>query len=228
MSWRAAFFRSLTDWPFWAAVGISLAAAALRIAPLREGLWLDELHTAWCAVGSLKEVAERAAIGNQGPLFFWLEWLLIGLFGPSELALRLPSFLAGSMLPMAVYFFARRLGTAGMGVLAAALVAVDPLGIFYSSEARPYALVQLLAVVHLAIAAEMVRKPSWQARAGWIASAAVLFYLHYTTALLLAAEIVFYALIMLLRPRWVAYRWTSAVMDLAIVAAVCLPVVGRL
>src|SRR5262245_54747755 len=74
----------------------------------------------------------------------------------------------------------------------------------------------------------MVRKSSLQARAGWIASAAVLFYLHYTTALLLAAEIVFYALIMLLRPRWVAYRWTSAVMDLAILAAICLPAVGQL
>src|SRR5262245_22650432 len=141
MAWRAAFLKRWTNWPFPAVVGISLVAAAVRIEPLRESLWLDELHTAWCAVGSLDELAQRAAIGNQGPLFYWLEWLLLGLFGPSELALRLPSFLAGSMLPMAVYFFARRLGTAGMGVLAAALVAVDPLGIFYSSEARPYALV---------------------------------------------------------------------------------------
>src|SRR5262249_20725876 len=80
----------------------------------------------------------------------------------------------------------------------------------------------------LAIAAEMVRRPTGWTRADWLVSGAALFYLHYTTGLLLAAEIGFYALIVLLRPRWAAYRWTSALMDLVILAALCLPAVGHL
>ena len=62
-----------------------LVGAALRVWQARESLWLDELHTAWCALGSLAEVAPRAMIGNQSPLFFWFEWLLVQGFGPSEL-----------------------------------------------------------------------------------------------------------------------------------------------
>ncbi|MBW8885306.1 MAG: hypothetical protein JF612_11170, partial [Planctomycetia bacterium] len=92
----------MSDWPFLAAVGISLVGAALRIQPLGESLWLDELHTAWCAVGPLDEVAQRAAMGNQGPLFYWLEWLTLRLLGPNELSLRLISLLSASLLPLAV------------------------------------------------------------------------------------------------------------------------------
>src|SRR5206468_6541242 len=126
MSWRAGFSKRLSDWALWAAISISLVAAALRIPPLRESLWLDELHTAWCAVGPLDEVARRAAIGNQGPLFFWLEWLFLGILGPSELSLRLMSFVSGSLLPLAIFLLARRWKLETAGLVAAGLLAVDP------------------------------------------------------------------------------------------------------
>src|SRR5262245_22942566 len=87
-------------WPLVAASTLTLFAAALRLWHARESLWLDELHTAWCALGSLDEVVPRAAIGNQSPLFFWIEWLLVRIFGPSELMLRLSSLVAGSLLPL--------------------------------------------------------------------------------------------------------------------------------
>ena len=89
---------TLRDWPLLAALAICLVAAALRIPPLRDSLWLDELHTAWCAIGPLDEVAERAAMGNQSPVFYWLEWLLIEILGASESTLRL-IFLARSAPP---------------------------------------------------------------------------------------------------------------------------------
>src|SRR6478752_5310680 len=131
-------------WPLLAAFVLTLAAAALRLWQARESLWLDELHTAWCAEGALGEVTSRAAIGNQSPFFFWLEWLLIWVMGPSELSLRLPSILAGSLLPVAVFWLAARWASSGAGLLAAGLVAIDPQTIFYATEARPSALVQLL------------------------------------------------------------------------------------
>jgi hypothetical protein len=226
MSWRAAFSKRLNDWPFLAAIGITLVAGALRIESLREGLWLDELHTAWCAVGPLDEVAQRAAIGNQGPLFFWLEWLQITLLGPNELALRLLSFLTGSLLPLAVFLFARRWSTSGVGLVAASLVATNATEIFYSTEARPYALIQLLAVCHIAITAELISRPAIALRVSWVAVAAALFYLHFTAALVVPAELVTYGLINTIRPKSVAYRWPSLALDLILFVIVCLPAVG--
>src|SRR3954468_22303532 len=101
-------------WPLAAAILIAIVAAMMRIWQARESLWLDELHTAWCAVGGLGEVVQRASSGNQSRLFFWFEWLLVRVLGPSELSLRLPSIIAGSMLPIGVYWLAAR-GTSGGG-----------------------------------------------------------------------------------------------------------------
>src|SRR4051794_14964681 len=108
MDLRAAVTKFFADWPLVTAVGIGVVALALRIPPLGDSLWLDELHTAWCAIGPLDEVASRAALGNQSPVFFGLEWLLVGVVGESEVALRLPSLLAGTLLPLAVFLLARR------------------------------------------------------------------------------------------------------------------------
>jgi len=171
-----------------AAVGISLVGAALRIQPLGESLWLDELHTAWCAVGPLDEVAQRAAMGNQGPLFYWLEWLTLRLLGPNELSLRLISLLSASLLPLAVFLLARRWRAETAGLVAAGLIAVDPLSIFYATEARPYATLQLLAVLHVALTTEVVEQPTLRRRMTWIGVAVAMFYLHFTAALVIFAE----------------------------------------
>jgi hypothetical protein len=208
---------------------LTLLGCAFRVWQTRESLWLDELHTAWCATGSLAEVAERAAIGNQSPLFFWLEWALVRLLGPSELTLRLPSVLAGSVLPVAIYSLCRRWSLASwIGLLAAALIVFDPLSIFFATEARPYALVQLLATVHIGIAVEHFLRPTAVLRFAFVALAAILFHFHYTAALLLAAESILWALLIRTQPASVRHRWPAFALDLALVAILCLPAVGSL
>jgi len=188
--------------PLAALLTIVLIGAAMRFWQARESLWLDELHTAWCAMGPLVEVAPRATIGNQSPLFFWLSWLVVQLLGPSELAVRLPSLVAGSLLPVALYGLIRRWTCQPwLGVLAAWLTAVDPVQIFYATEARPYALVQLLAVLHIGILAELIARPRLWLHVALILIAALLFHLHYTAALLFPAEIAAVVLIGLMFPR---------------------------
>ncbi len=223
MSLRAAVTKSLTDWLLLTVIGISLVGLALRIAPLSESLWLDELHTAWCAIGPLDEVAPRAALGNQSPLFYWLEWLLIGVLGESELTLRLPSLIAGSLLPLAVFLLARRWKADVAGVVAAALIAVDPWSIFYATEARPYATQQLLAVIHVALTAELVVKPMLTMRLSWVGVAALLFHWHYTAALFIVAEVLFLIAACIASRTEMAYRWPKLLGDLALLAVLCLP-----
>jgi len=212
-----------------AAVVITAIATFLRFWQAGESLWLDELHTAWCAVGSLSEVAPRAAIGNQSPLYFWFEWLLVQVFGPSEFMLRLPSLVAGSLLPLALFGLAWRWTQSNVvGLTAAALIAVDHTAIFYATEARPYALVQLLAVVHIAIMAEVVERPIAWLRVAWIGLAAILFHLHYTAALLIPAELACWCVLRIGRPAETKYRLTMLLLDAATAVALCLPAFANL
>jgi hypothetical protein len=217
---------------------IAALAGAMQVWQARESLWLDELHTAWCAAGPLAEVAPRAATGNQSPLFFWLEWLLVQACGPRELALRLPSIVAGTLLPLALYCVARRwTGQPWLGVLAAWLVVFEPRQLFnaaearhfyFATEARPYALVELLAVVHMAVFVELLARPGLGRRMLFVLGGVLLFHLHYTAVLLIPAEIALYLLFRALRPPPEAYAGRSLALDLFLMAAFCLPALGHL
>jgi mannosyltransferase len=228
MSAPATLQQTPSRWPLFAAIGLTLVAVALRLPQIRESLWLDELHTSWCAVGSLGEVRPRAAIGNQSPLFFWLEWLLVRVLGPSEISLRLPILVAGSLLPLAMYLLAQRWASRGVGLLAAALMTVDEAAIFFATEARPYAVMQLLAIVHIAITLELTMRPTTALRVSWIAVAALLFHLHYTAALVIAAEVAFWGVAALTNSPPGTPQWRDRCVDIALLAALGLPALFNL
>lgn len=197
------------DWPprfsarFQIALLVAIVAlgAWLRWRSTADSLWLDELHTAWVAqAADWASLQQRAAMGNQSPLYYCGVAAIVRVLGPSELAMRLLSLVAGTLLPVACWGLARRLmvfdgqiGRLPYGLLAAWLVAVDPLAVFYSQEARPYACVQLAAALHVWLLVELLDRPTWPKRLGWIACGGLLFYLHYTAALVIGAEAVFVA-----------------------------------
>ena len=66
-------------------------AVGLHVPSCYESFWLDELHTARAIWGDFGEVSERAAVGNQTPLYFQLMWVWQQLAVESEVALRLSS-----------------------------------------------------------------------------------------------------------------------------------------
>ncbi len=167
--------------------------AVLRLSLMTESLWIDELHTAWTVDGTFFEVFSRAKMGNQGPVYFVAMWLWTQLFGSSEIALRLPSWLAGVALPVVVYVAVRRVDLEKheqtlVALLAAFFAATDPYAVFYSQEARPYAWVMVGSVLHFSGLVLWLRHPRRWQMACLVVGAAILFFLHYTTALLFAAE----------------------------------------
>ncbi|WP_145050722.1 hypothetical protein [Lignipirellula cremea] len=175
---------------------IVLVAAAVRWPGLQESFWVDELHTVWCVVGEQADVVPRAQFGNQAPLYFLGERLLTQTAGVSEAIVRMPSLIASvALCPLLfwlVWLWTRSLTG---GLLAAALAAVDSDLIFYGSEARPYACLQAVAVVHLLLLTRLLDRPPTQAarlalHAGFVLVGVLAFYLHYTAALLFLAEAV--------------------------------------
>ena len=187
----------------WLAIVLILAivvlAAVIRCTiSTGDTLWLDELHTAWAVGDGLSQVAGRAIDGNQNPLFFWLTWISIQLFGPHEFALRLVSVLAGTGLVAVAGWFTWRGSQSAIGVVVTGLiVAMDWRFIFYGTEARSYALMQLLAACQAFLLAKLMgwlrtnndqkQNESWLWPA-FVAISIALFYCHSMSVLLLVAE----------------------------------------
>ena len=86
--------------------------------------------------------------------------------GTSELALRLPSALCGIALVPVAYGIGRRLGEQRAAVALAALVAVHPLLVYYSQEARGYAAVALACAVGFLYFLDAARGAARRARVG--------------------------------------------------------------
>lgn len=135
------------------AIIILIAIIALgifaRISSMSEPMWLDECHTAWTVDADSPEVvADRAADGNQPPLYFLIVWAVTSVFGITEFALRLTSLVAGSLLMIVAAFWAKHLTNRwSAACLVAGLLAFDGQFIFYATEARSYAFVQLIGLL---------------------------------------------------------------------------------
>ena len=133
-----------------ALIALTALAAALRLPTLgSQSLWLDEVLTGNLARGSLGDLFHVVAQQEANPpLFYLVEWLWTRVAGTSEFALRLPSALCGIALVPVAYAIGKRLARrARPAVALAALVAVHPLLVYYSQEARGYAAVALACAV---------------------------------------------------------------------------------
>jgi mannosyltransferase len=129
---------------------LTLLGLALRAWHLgQNSLWIDEYASLRTALASLADIPAEALRHDafEPPLYFWLLHLVVAGIGQSEAALRLPSVLAGvATIPAFWLLTARLTGSSTTAHLAAALLAVNPLHVWYSQEARPYALLMCIAV----------------------------------------------------------------------------------
>lgn len=121
-------------------LSILAIALALRVPLLdRPSLWYDEAVTWSQSNGSLGHLFATVAADNHPPLHHLLLWLWIPLFGDSESALRSPSLIAGIAAVWLLYVLGKELGGRRAGLAAAFLLAISPFHIWYSAEARMYA-----------------------------------------------------------------------------------------
>ncbi|MFT5527285.1 MAG: mannosyltransferase [Pirellulaceae bacterium] len=169
---------------------IAVVALAIRLLQVNESLWVDELHTSWAVADDWKDVAPRAYIGNQHPLYFWLVRGIVSVAGQSEFSLRFLSLLSGVGFVVLTGAVARRFtGSELAGIVAATLVAIDREFIYFSQEARTYALVQLLGLIQVCCGYRLLYEAKLRWRFPFVGLSLLLFYLHYTTGLLLIGEL---------------------------------------
>jgi hypothetical protein len=146
---------------FW--LGVILAAGlVMRVDRLGgRSYWFDEGFT-WKLIGfPWREMIERIARDNHVPGYFLLAKLWAGAFGDSPWSLRFLSVLMGELAILGVYLLVREAfqegrpeeradarvtdGAAGVGLLAATLVAFSVFQIRWATEVRMYSLGAALA-----------------------------------------------------------------------------------
>jgi hypothetical protein len=173
-----------------ALIALTALAAALRLPTLSsQSLWLDEVLTAQLARGNLGDLFHRVAEQEANPPVFYLaEWVWTRIAGTGELALRLPSALCGIALVPVAYAIGRRLGSARAGTALAALVAVHPLLVYYSQEARGYAAVTLACAVGFLYFLRAIEGE--RGSLGWAVASAVALGIHYFAIFPIAIEAV--------------------------------------
>src|ERR1700730_17458954 len=135
----------------WALAALTAAGAALRFSTLGvQSFWLDEAVTHRLVSGSLGAMF-RAIPHSEStpPLYYVLAWVWVRIFGAHEVGLRSFSAVFGTATIVLIALVARRVAGERAAVAAAALAAANPLLIWYSQEARAYALLVALCALSL-------------------------------------------------------------------------------
>jgi hypothetical protein len=183
-----------------AVAGLTLLGALLRFPTLdRQSFWLDELVTVSLLDHGLGDVLREVPRNEATPfLYYVVAWVWGSAFGLGEVGIRTLSALAGTATVPVAYGAGAVLVSRRTGVVAAALVAVNPFLIWYSQEARSYALLALLgAGTVLAFGHGLRGSRSWLVAWGVLSGLAIA--THYYALFLVAAEVVW--LIARVRPR---------------------------
>jgi 4-amino-4-deoxy-L-arabinose transferase-like glycosyltransferase len=176
-----------------------VVATALRCLRLEQNsLWFDEVTSLLTARAPLAELPAVALEGHalNPPLYFWLLHVVLSVLGESETALRLISVIAGILTIPLMWLLAREItGSTRAANLSGVLLAIHPLHIWFSQEARPYALLVLLqaaALYCLAVALKGRGRRWW---AGFVVSSSLAILTH-----------VFGLIHLLVGASWVVFR----------------------
>ena len=120
-------------------LAILLVALGLRLRGFGESMWLDELFTSSYFCGHPLVLARTLYTDIHPPAYFVFIHFWIRVFGDGEIWLRLPPLLSGLASLWLIFQLGKRYRDEATGWVAAALLALSPVHIWYSAEARPYA-----------------------------------------------------------------------------------------
>jgi mannosyltransferase len=187
----------------WTLAGLTALGLAIRFSTLGlQSYHHDEVITAGRVIsGSFGHMLhEVKASESNPPLYYVLAWGWARAFGDAEFGLRSLSALFGAATVPALYFATRELSSRRAGLIAAAIAAVNPVLIWYSQEARSYAVLVFFCALSFAFFARSLRTRQGRDLALWALSSALAFSSHYFAAFLIGIEALW--LLVALRSRW--------------------------
>lgn len=182
-----------------ALVIMMIVGGALRAYRLDyQSLWNDEIVTWVSAQGSAWRIAtQRVENSNIPPLYY----LVVGASLPLqsrigvEAALRATSVLVGVLSIPLLFVVVRTWLDERVALLTAAAMTVSPFHVWYSQEARPYALLLCLSLVALYCLQQALAQPGrWEWKAATAVATAATFYCHTVGAAFIAFVVAYVAI----------------------------------
>ncbi len=170
----------------WAMVGITLLGALLRLPQLgAQSIAFDEGYSV--AVGSADWSTLFQATLSSGvhpPLFYILYKLVLPLWGISEFGARFIAVVFGLLTIPLLYRLGHLMFNRQAGLLAAMLLAVNPLHTWLSQEARMYIILILLSTGNMLLFWQALRTGQRKYWIGLTTVSGMAFNLHYFSLLI--------------------------------------------
>jgi mannosyltransferase len=174
---------------WWPLAAVLVGAAALRLATLDlQSFWYDEaftpVHVLHAGLGAT--LRSMVHTENSPPLWYLIAWVDVRLFGDGEVALRLPSALAGIATVGLAWAIGRELAGRACALVCSLLVACSALFVWYSQEARVYALFAFTSALAMLCCLRARRAPTPARMTAFALSGVLALLTHYFAVFLLA------------------------------------------
>lgn len=173
-------------------IAILILGLVLRLISLDQSLWWDEaINVVYARDLGLWYYLTTYILGDfHPPGWFFILWVFTHIFGFSEIASRLPSVMLGVATIFLAYLIGKRFSNK-VGLVSALFLAVAPLHIYYSQEARPYALGAFAVMLSSYYFLELVSKNNLKNLVLFSISTALLFYSDYPSYFIVIAQLLY-------------------------------------
>jgi 4-amino-4-deoxy-L-arabinose transferase-like glycosyltransferase len=194
---------------------LTAAAAAIRFVPLGvQSFHHDEVITVMRVIpGSFGQMLhEVKASESNPPLYYVLAWGWAKEFGRDEWGIRSLSALLGTLTVPLGYPIGRQLASRRVGLVLTGLLAFDPMLIWYSQEARSYALLVLFGALSFLFFLRSLDTRGGRDLALWAVTSVLALGSHYFAFFAVGIEAVWLAVAL-------RHRWRAVLPALAVVGA---------
>lgn len=154
-------FLKRTLFTYWQIICVTALGAFLRFYNIgTQPLWLDEGYSFRFAQLPLSQLWGVEALREPNPpLYYTLLKLWMLFFGESAVALRSLSAVIGILTIPLLYMLGKTFDKQQLGIIAALLLAISPINIQYSQEARAYTLLTVSVTLAILGLARLLKEP---------------------------------------------------------------------
>jgi 4-amino-4-deoxy-L-arabinose transferase-like glycosyltransferase len=199
-----------------ALLGLTAAAAAIRFVPLGvQSFHHDEVITVMRVIpGSFGQMLHEVKSSESNPpLYYVLAWGWAKAFGRDEWGIRSLSALIGTLTVPVGYAIGRQLSGRRVGLVLMGILAFDPMLIWYSQEARSYALLVLFGALSFLFFVRALDTRRGRDLALWSVTSALALGSHYFAFFAVGIEAAWLAVAL-------RHHWKALIPALGLVAAV--------
>lgn len=168
--------------------GLTIVSLFVRLAHIDyQSLWLDEGYTLLFSGMPLSKLLAVGGAHEHPPLYYLLVHFLLQVHD-SYLVPRFISALAGSISIPVLYALGARMFDRGVGIAAAAFLAVSPFHFWFSDDGRAYELAGLFVLLSYLLLFRALDRPGAGTWVAYGLALAACLYTEYTTVLVLLPQ----------------------------------------